>query len=111
MYLFVRRYSYDPEHQRRKKGKSQDLPETISWQVKFVFKPFLVLSFSVLYKVPLFGVLSWKLKEAICVIGEKKTKNESCVVNYLDARSSPSLSYCAILDKLLCPAGPQFLHL
>lgn len=66
-------YSYDSEHQRRKKGENLSLPETISWQMKFAFKCFksshIFLCPSV--EVPLFG-FSWKLKEAICVTGGKK---------------------------------------
>lgn len=60
--------------------KNLGLPETISWQMKFVFKCFKPSHFllSPIVRVPLFlggGELSWQLKEALCVIWRKKSES------------------------------------
>lgn len=86
-YIFLlEMYSCDLEHQRRKRGKSGSardhfLTNEVCIQALKPSRIFL----SPIVRVPLFGGLSWKLKEAVCVI--EKKKSESCVETYLDSSS------------------------
>ena len=84
-------YSCDSEHQRGKNGENLNLPETISWQMKFAFKCFKSshIFLCPLVEVPLFGFF-WKLKEAT-FLREKKV---GCVESYMD--SSSGFGLCVV---------------
>lgn len=60
---------------------------------------------SLIVKVPLVGVLKAQGSH-MCVIGEKR---KSCIWELRGFSSGFLLMNCAVLEKLLCLLGPQFL--